>query len=127
MMLEETPVIQKASQKTMELLEVQHSHYKQAKKTLCEQFPGSLTSSSLLWGITTMICLRAPDTWEIYKLIQILSHPNSGCSIMVCITFLNSSVELILCNVCLQEVMEKMYCLCTFFLYLERVFKIPAR
>ena len=71
-------------QKTVELVEVQHPRYKQVKKALVEHFPVPSDDSSTFWGIAAMICLMASDAWEIYKLIKIISHPRSDCSIMVC-------------------------------------------
>ncbi|KZS03982.1 Uncharacterized protein APZ42_033162 [Daphnia magna] len=60
-----------------------------------------------VWRITTLICIIARNAWEVYSLLNLLTHARSDCTIM--------------------EATEILYCVCTFLLYFTREFHTKAK
>ncbi|XP_057370798.1 F-box DNA helicase 1-like isoform X2 [Daphnia carinata] len=79
-----------------------HPLFSLAEKLIIEQ--GQELS---VWRVTTVICIIAKEAWEVYSLLNFLTHARSDCTIM--------------------EATEKFYCVCTFLLYFTREFQIPAK
>ncbi|XP_045025569.1 F-box DNA helicase 1 isoform X1 [Daphnia magna] len=79
-----------------------HPLFSLAEKLIIEQ--GQQLS---VWRVTILICIIARDAWEVYSLLNLLTHARSDCTIM--------------------EATEKLYRVCTFFLYFTREFQIPAK
>ena len=76
--------IKPCSPQTVKLLQMKHALYKHAEKPIIEQFhTDSVVVNNSLWGITAMICIMSSDTWEIYKLLDVLSNSHTDCTIMV--------------------------------------------
>ena len=118
--------IKPCSPQTVKLLQMKHALYKHAEKPIIEQFhTDSVVVNNSLWGITAMICIMSSDTWEIYKLLHVLSNSCTDCTIMVFIFIKSNRTYTIF--FCKQEVTEKIYCICTFLLYFSQVFDLPAR
>lgn len=101
-----------------------HPHFSLAERLMVEQY-----ETTSLWGITAIICSISNDTWELYRLFDLLTHSGSDFTNMVhqsciikLICFTSSNTYSFI-----KEVMEKFYCLCTLFLYFHRKFRIPAK
>lgn len=73
------------NQKTLNLIK-RHQLANLSEKLIHELFHLTVDdhfSLSIVWGMTGMICMISRDMWDIYKLINILTEPNSDYTIMV--------------------------------------------
>lgn len=55
-----------------------HPLFSLAEKLIMEQ--GQQLS---VWSVCTLICIISSDTWDLYKLLNLLTHARSDCTMMV--------------------------------------------